>query len=303
MENDVEKMPEGDETGGDGSGGGADDGGVREADEPAEAVPAKKAHNFCPKCGTKLRPDAWRCGYCGKIIDEDMQFSRMRRFSHPLKRTAGLAQKEWADFRDIIIYYAVILGAVLLVSLLAESESTLFFINDIAILFIVLGSVFLFFDVLVEPLSKPGFGPLGYLLVGGGSIVTFSVSYLFLYILRKALMPWDADVDLTGGLKDDGYGFAVAAILLAVSPGILEEIAFRGVIFGKLFKHVKPWTAVIVSGIMFGIIHVQFINIPLFFMGIYFGWLRMKSGSVYPGMLAHFGHNLLCAIAMWYDFL
>ncbi len=105
---------------------------------------------------------------------------------------------------------------------------------------------------------------------------------------------------MTTAFREDGYGFLVVVLSMAVMPGILEEIAFRGVMQGYLMKHMKPWNAVLVTGIAFGIIHLQFLNFPLFFMGIYFSWLRWKSGSIYPCILAHFGHNFLVVFFEWY---
>ena len=38
----------------------------------------------------------------------------------------------------------------------------------------------------------------------------------------------------------------------------------------------------------------------LLFMGWYLGWLRNRSGSLVPGMLVHFTHNLLALLATYY---
>ena len=36
---------------------------------------------------------------------------------------------------------------------------------------------------------------------------------------------------------------------------------------------------------------------PAVIMGLALGWLRCKSGSIWPGVLLHFGHNALCVVS------
>jgi membrane protease YdiL (CAAX protease family) len=43
------------------------------------------------------------------------------------------------------------------------------------------------------------------------------------------------------------------------------------------------------------ILHLAIPSFPhLFVMGVALGWLRVHTGSLYPGMLLHFCHNLIC---------
>ena len=47
-----------------------------------------------------------------------------------------------------------------------------------------------------------------------------------------------------------------------------------------------------VTALMFGILHLSFVSLPhLFVMGLALGWLRMRTGSLLPGMALHFCHN------------
>ncbi|NQT11773.1 MAG: CPBP family intramembrane metalloprotease, partial [Planctomycetes bacterium] len=55
-----------------------------------------------------------------------------------------------------------------------------------------------------------------------------------------------------------------------------------------------PRDALIVSALMFMVLHVAVLSFPhLLLMGLVLGYLRMKSGSLYPCMVLHFTHNLL----------
>ena len=83
-------------------------------------------------------------------------------------------------------------------------------------------------------------------------------------------------------------------LLMAVVPSICEELAFRGFIFGGLLRNNSPVRAVLVTAFMFGISHgVLQQSISATFMGILLGWIALRTGSVLPGILIHFGNNAL----------
>ncbi len=79
---------------------------------------------------------------------------------------------------------------------------------------------------------------------------------------------------------------------------MIEELAFRGIIFGALRRVLEPMEAVLVSALMFMILHLAIASFPhLFAIGLLLGWLRMHTGSMYPGMLLHFLHNFLVVLS------
>lgn len=81
---------------------------------------------------------------------------------------------------------------------------------------------------------------------------------------------------------------------MCITPAVFEELAFRGVIFGILERRVRLTEAFFISSVAFAILHLSvlslFTHLP---MGLYLCWLRHRSGSLYPAMLAHFLHNSL----------
>jgi membrane protease YdiL (CAAX protease family) len=87
--------------------------------------------------------------------------------------------------------------------------------------------------------------------------------------------------------------FSVAAI--ALFPATCEEILFRGVVLPSLVRFLGGTGAVLASGLLFGAIHVDlagsalaFTRIPFaILVGVGFGLLRMKTGSLLPPILAH----------------
>lgn len=83
-------------------------------------------------------------------------------------------------------------------------------------------------------------------------------------------------------------------LLMAALPAVCEELAFRGFIFGGLVRNNSPVRAVLVTAFMFGISHgILQQSISASIMGVLLGWVALRTGSVLPGILIHFGNNAL----------
>ena len=84
---------------------------------------------------------------------------------------------------------------------------------------------------------------------------------------------------------------AIGAILLAP---VIEEIFFRGFIFGWLRGHLGWVAAAAVSGVLFSVGHLSlFAVLPFTVIGILFAWSYQRTGSIRPGMIAHFMINVV----------
>lgn len=83
-------------------------------------------------------------------------------------------------------------------------------------------------------------------------------------------------------------------LLIAVSPGICEELLFRGAILGSLRNRWSPWRAIIVSSMLFGLLHFSVYRLlPTTLIGIGLGWIAYMGGSIYPAMMAHALNNAI----------
>jgi ABC-2 type transport system permease protein/sodium transport system permease protein len=90
-------------------------------------------------------------------------------------------------------------------------------------------------------------------------------------------------------------------------PAVVEEFCFRGFLFGALRTTLTGWATVLVTAALFGVFHELLFPgrlLPTMLLGVLLGWVRLKTGSVYPGMLLHALHNcLLLSIAYYRDAL
>ena len=81
-------------------------------------------------------------------------------------------------------------------------------------------------------------------------------------------------------------------IYIGLVPAIFEEIMFRGYILRALEKSWGITAAIIVSGFLFGIYHLQPSNIlPLACVGILLAYVTYISDSLIPAMILHFLYN------------
>ena len=108
---------------------------------------------------------------------------------------------------------------------------------------------------------------------------------------------------LRGFLQMKSMGDLVAMIfILAVIPALTEELFFRGVI-QRLFIQItrRPWAGIVITAFIFSAIHGQFLGfIPRFVLGALLGALYWYSGSLWPGILAHFINNALQVTVAYY---
>jgi sodium transport system permease protein len=89
--------------------------------------------------------------------------------------------------------------------------------------------------------------------------------------------------------------YASALFVFALVPAVCEEIAFRGFILSGLQHQHRTRSAILLSALMFGFLHVllslfqQLFNATL--LGIVIGLLAVRSKSIFPGILFHFLNN------------
>ncbi len=96
---------------------------------------------------------------------------------------------------------------------------------------------------------------------------------------------------IEGFLKSD-FNIALALFHVAMVPAICEEILYRGFALNLLRRTKAAWTAILITGIIFGFYHLRLSQvIPLAMIGIFLGWITVKSGSLIPAMVAHLVNN------------
>ncbi len=84
--------------------------------------------------------------------------------------------------------------------------------------------------------------------------------------------------------------FELAA--LALIPGILEELIFRGVLYGGLRTMIPIPAANLLSALIFGAVHMNVTQfLYAFFLGLLFGWVYERYGNLWASALMHMAGN------------
>jgi membrane protease YdiL (CAAX protease family) len=91
-------------------------------------------------------------------------------------------------------------------------------------------------------------------------------------------------------LKKDFFTF----LSVVVAAPILEEVFCRGVVLKYLLGKTSARMAIFYSALFFSLLHMNlYQGIPVFFIGLFLGWLFYRTNSIWPGVIAHFVNNML----------
>ena len=128
------------------------------------------------------------------------------------------------------------------------------------------------------------------------SIPLIVAGMLFINLCSEFLGLPDLMQDTFLGMSRNVFGI----ISITIMAPLVEELLFRGAIQGYMLrKGMKPLNAILIASAIFGIVHMNPIQIPFAFaIGMIFGWLYYRTGSVVPGIIGHFINNSIACLQM-----
>lgn len=95
----------------------------------------------------------------------------------------------------------------------------------------------------------------------------------------------------------------VNLIVIAIIPGIGEELIFRGIIQKELQSYVKnPYVAIVFAAIIFSALHLQFAGfLPRFMLGMILGLIYYWTGNIWINIAVHAFNNGLQVMLTYLD--
>lgn len=135
-----------------------------------------------------------------------------------------------------------------------------------------------------------------------GALLLWAGTYLFAILLSTPLarlFPSSASQmeQMTVWLESQPLWMLV--LVVAVAPAICEEMLFRGFLFGTMKEKWKPWIAILVSGILFGVYHMSLVKtVTVSLLGIVFAYVVYVSDSILCSVLMHLCNNGLAVLHM-----
>jgi len=92
--------------------------------------------------------------------------------------------------------------------------------------------------------------------------------------------------------------FPISLFIMGLLAPVIEELVFRGLFFGWLAGRWGGGVAAGVSSLVFAAAHLEPTHILLVLpLGLLFGWLRWRTGSLLPSMVAHIVNNSFAVLA------
>ncbi len=141
-------------------------------------------------------------------------------------------------------------------------------------------------------MTAPGFAKAAVIAFGVAGVAQLFAAGLEQLCKATGLKITTPDLPMTGGTAANIVLFAYVCVL---GP-IFEETLFRGMILQSL----RPWgdrLAVIVSAVLFGLTHLNlYQGVPAVLLGLVFGFIAVRTGSVLPSAVLHIAYNSLTMI-------
>lgn len=150
-----------------------------------------------------------------------------------------------------------------------------------------------------ETLSEVGFKKIGIkavllcFLIG---IIAFILNIAVASVFNGIIRSLGYNPSSSGTAEGDtslAY-FFLQVLTVSILPAVCEEFLHRGVLLRGLSKSVRVKSALIISSLLFGLMHL---NITQFFyasiLGLLIGFVSIVGKSIWPAIIIHFTNNFL----------
>ena len=169
--------------------------------------------------------------------------------------------------------------------------------SNLVVLSAFFGTSLLALAIAVLPLGRDGPAALGLRPVGWRTIVFGVLGTTVLSFVVSQLGPQPEGVkQVTEGIQ--GVKALQTLAVLGLLAPLAEELVFRGMLYGWLAGRWSNLVAFILSSLAFAAAHAEPLHILLVLpLGFWFGWLRWRTGSLVPTIVAHVINNTIAVSA------
>lgn len=254
---------------------------------------------FCPACGTALDdaapPSVQAAEQSGpasglQLPDPQPEAAPAAQIAQPAPRSRF--DESWSQLKVVGYLYGAFLVLSLLANWVGANDTTPWSdvgdsIAEVVLVFVFAG--FCYRDV-IPLLGLPKVSRLTALklLLLSVSLVLLLQGYFYVLVNK-----FDVEmIKMTESYQDAGWGLGWMLLFNSVTPALSEELAFRGIIQTRLERVVGVREALLIQAALFSVGHLlPMIFISHFLMGLTFGYLRLRTRSIYPGMALHGAWN------------
>lgn len=244
----------------------------------------------CAGCQRRLRAGTLFCPGCGRSLDGSAPTPAARRDDGAVRaRLAGHAQ----ELKRVGWLFGLLLAMSLLLGLVSRGEDSPWPTVAVSAIdaLIVVAFAATRWRKLVFLFRLHPIGARRWIEVLAAAAAFLLAMSLWFGFLARLGVPFSQATD---DMARAGWPVWSMLLLVSVMPAVFEELAFRGVIQSSLERVFNARDAWLIQAALFSALHLSPIVFPSHFaMGLAFGLMRMRSRSLYPGMLVHGAWNAL----------
>ncbi len=123
-------------------------------------------------------------------------------------------------------------------------------------------------------------------------LANYLTNYWLMFMEQFGVQPFEGDYHTEAGVLP----FVLNLVTYAVLPALVEEFLYRGWILGAL-QPCGERRALVLSALLFGLAHGNLTQLPFaFLLGLLFGYVYLRTGRLWIGMVIHFLNNALSVV-------
>lgn len=139
-----------------------------------------------------------------------------------------------------------------------------------------------------------------------GMVIVWSIIGFFLALFGQAIVNWiqtsilgiNPESENTQNIMEIARAAPIIIIVIAIIGPILEEIVFRKIIFGSIYKRTNFFIGALASGLIFAFVHNDFSHTLIYLtIGFVFAFIYVQSKRIIVPIIAHASMNTIVVIA------
>lgn len=212
-----------------------------------------------------------------------------------------LSTKIWKVIYPFLFYYAVMLIVMSITQWIVGSDSSHFVLCQLLTTLITIPFMLPFYRQDQIAVGYDGGSPR----VTGERLICAGISIVIAVCIGIALnniIAMSPLVDLSAGYQEASANFYGSTLVLelissAFLTPILEELVFRGIIFGRLETMMPKPLAMILSSLIFAVMHFNIVQfIYALCLGIVLALIMDRAGHVYAAVVGHMAANCIAVL-------